>query len=146
MRIYSFFFGGGALHWPRSIRLVQGSLIFVLVHILSYDTFEEITMLHEIQIEEPLRCIVEARKFAVASFSFYCVRCVARASPLGSLALCLSWLPPPMSLERQSHVAPRRHLGSFLCLAAISNPPTPPPHTHTHIDTRTHTHTHQVSC
>ena len=69
-------------------------IIFVFVQTRSYDTVEEITMLHEIQIEEALRWMVEARNLVVACFFLYCVRRVARASPLGGFALCLSWLPP----------------------------------------------------
>ena len=86
-------FGVFVLHWSRSIRLVQ-DIFFVFVQIRSYDTVEEITRLHKIQIEEALRWMVEARNFVVALFFFYCVRRVARASPLGGFALCLSWLPP----------------------------------------------------
>ena len=123
---------GVALHWSRSIRLVQDLIIIVFVHILSYDTFEEITMLHEIQIEEPLRWIVEARNFAVASFSFYCVRRVARASPLGSRALCLSWLPPYVITAPKSRRSAQTSRIISVFSGNFESPHPTPTHTHAH--------------
>ena len=75
-----------------------GAGFFVFVQTPSYDTIEEITLLHEIQIEEALRWMVEARTFVVAFF-FLLLRASRRASVSSRRhRLVFILVAPPMSL------------------------------------------------
>ena len=137
--VYTVFFLGGGLYigparfvWCRIVLFLCLYTFFRTIHLRRSPCYTK---------SKPKNlCVVLLRRASLRLQAFIFIACVAsRERLLSEAAPCVYLGCPPMSLQRQSHVAPRRHLGSFLCLAAISIPPPSHPHTHTHIDTRTHT-------